>query len=81
MAQPTLTEINDKLDRLLRYQRNQRILAWLKGIVWLAILVIVLGGPVYLFHDFYNNPRKYFDPAKLQQYQKQAEQLMKQFQK
>ncbi len=78
---PSLQDISDKLDKLLRHQRNQRIWGWAKSIVWFAILVIVLGGPAYLINDVYKNPRKYFDPAKLQQYQKQAEQLMKQFQK
>ncbi|GEM_PF-4334751 len=77
----TLQELSDKIDKLLRYQRNQRIWSWLKSILWFVVLVIVLGGPAYLINDVYKNPRKYFDPSKFQQYQKQAEQLIKQFQK
>jgi hypothetical protein len=78
--QPSLQDINDKLDQLLKYQKRQRIWGWIKSIWWLIIFVVFVGLPTYFAMDVFKNPGKYIDLKKIQQYQKQFEQFQKQAQ-
>lgn len=80
MAQATLGEINDKLDQLLKYQKRQRIWGWIKSVWWLIIFVIFVVLPSYYAYDVLKNPGKYLDLSKIQQYQKQFEEIQKQAQ-
>ena len=86
--QPSLQDINDKLDQLLQYQKRQRIWGWIKSIWWLIIFIVFVALPSYYAFDVFKNPGKYIDLSKIQQYQKQlgdfqkhGEQLLKQVQR
>ena len=84
MGKATLEDINEKLDQLLRYQKRTRIWWWIHSIIWLIAFILVVGIPGYYLYDLVENPSKYINFSKIQEFQKQfgnfqkqAEQIMK----
>lgn len=84
----TLQDINEKLDQLLSYQKRQRVWWWIHAMIWLAVFIIFVGIPGYYLYDFVDQPSKYINFSKIQEFQKefgnfqkQAQQIMNQLQK
>lgn len=73
--QEQLNELNKKLDELIKYQRRQQILGWIKGILWTILFIIFVVLPVIFTYNFVKNPGDYIDLNTTNSYLKLLEQL------
>lgn len=76
--QPSLTEINEKLDRILAHQRAATIWGTVKGFIWLGMIILLVIIPLYYTYDFIQNPAAYIDFSQFGDLQKQFIEMMKQ---
>jgi len=76
--QPSLEEINEKLDRILAHQRAATIWGALKGFVWLGMIVLLVILPLYYAYDFVQNPAQYIDLTQFKDFQNTIQEMMKQ---
>lgn len=77
-VQPSLEEINEKLDRILAHQRATTVWGFLKGFVWLGIIIFLFVIPLYYAYNFVQNPAAYIDFSQFGDLQKQFIEMMKQ---
>ncbi|MDF2379526.1 MAG: hypothetical protein P1V18_04905 [Candidatus Gracilibacteria bacterium] len=75
MSEPTLNDINNKLDKLLKYQQRQQMYSWLRWGVWIILFTIFVAIPSYYAYDIINNPGDYIDIKMLNSYRQQIEQF------
>lgn len=75
MSDPTLAEINKKLDKLLKYQRRQQIFSWIRWGLWTLLFIIFVIVPVFFAYDVIKNPGNYIDITMLNTYRDQIEQI------
>ena len=73
-----LEEINEKLDRILAYQRAATIWGALKGFVWLGLVILLVILPLYYAYDFVQNPAAYIDLTQFKDFQNTIQEMMKQ---
>jgi hypothetical protein len=73
-----LEEINEKLDRLLSYQRASMAWGIFKGIIWLVFFILLVVIPTYLIYQFAQNPWEYIDVSQFPELKQMFEEAMKQ---
>lgn len=74
----SLEEINEKLDRLLAYERARMIWGTVKTIIGIVIFVIFIILPIYFAYELLQNPFQYFDPNQFPELKKMIEEMIKQ---
>lgn len=50
----SLNQVNQKLDKLLSYHHSMRRWAWIKGILWVVLFVILVVLPSYYGYKYIN---------------------------
>lgn len=73
-----LEEINEKLDRLLAYERARIIWGIIRTIIGITIFIIFIVLPIYFAYELIQNPFQYFDPNQFPELKKMIEEALKQ---
>jgi len=68
-----LEEINEKLDRLLAYERARIIWGIVKTVFGIVIFVLLVVLPIYFAYELLQNPFQYFDPNQFPELKKMIE--------
>lgn len=73
-----LEELNEKLDRLLAYQRAGMIWGTVKTIFGIVVFILLVILPIYFAYELIQNPWQYFDPNQFPELKKMVEEALKQ---
>lgn len=73
-----LEQLNEKLDRLLAYQRASMIWGTVKTIFGIIVFIVLVVLPIYFAYELLQNPWQYFDPNQFPELKKMVEEALKQ---
>ncbi|MDP2690796.1 MAG: hypothetical protein Q8O95_00075 [bacterium] len=80
--QSNLQEINQKLDKLLAYQKREQIWRWIRGVTSLILFILFVAIPVYYSYKLIKDPSillQYIDLSKFSSLTDQIGGLFKNF--